>query len=117
RTLAKDGWTVTEAGNGRQGLESVAAEVPAIILLDLMMPEMDGFDFMQELRKRADCRAVPVIVITAKDLTAEDHERLNGEVMRIIQKGSTGTEQLLAEVRELLARQAAIPLECDQPSS
>jgi CheY-like chemotaxis protein len=70
-----------------------------------MMPEMDGFEFMEELRKREDWRNVPVIVITAKDLTAEDHERLNGEVSRIIQKGATSTEQLLTEVRALVTRQ------------
>ena len=77
-----------------------------MILLDLMMPEMDGFQFMQELRARPDCHDIPVIVITAKDLTAEDHRRLNGEVERIIQKGATSGEELLAEVRTLLARQA-----------
>jgi CheY-like chemotaxis protein len=80
--------------------------VPAIILLDLMMPEMDGFTFMEELRRRPDGADVPVIVITAKDLTAENHQRLNGEVSRILQKGTTSTEQLLAEVRAQLARQA-----------
>jgi CheY-like chemotaxis protein len=79
--------------------------VPAIILLDLMMPEMDGFEFMGELRTRNGCRMVPVIVITARDLTAEDRERLNGEVSRIIQKGATSTEELLAEVRTLVTRQ------------
>jgi signal transduction histidine kinase/DNA-binding response OmpR family regulator/ligand-binding sensor domain-containing protein len=104
RTLEKDGWTVHEAENGRRGLEGVAAEVPAIILLDLMMPEMDGFEFMHELRKREECRTVPVIVITARDLTAEDRIRLHGEVSRIIQKGATSAEELLAEVRALLTR-------------
>jgi signal transduction histidine kinase/DNA-binding response OmpR family regulator len=108
RCLEKDGWTVREAENGRLGLERLTEGVPAIILLDLMMPEMDGFTFMEELRQRADCEGVPVIVITAKDLTVEDHRRLNGEVSRIIQKGSAGTEQVLAEVRHQLARQAAL---------
>jgi CheY-like chemotaxis protein len=79
--------------------------VPAIILLDLMMPEMDGFEFMDKLRARPDCRDVPVIVITAKDLTPEDHRRLNGEVARILEKGKTSADQLLAEVREILARE------------
>ncbi len=106
RSMEKDGWTVHEAENGRLGLERLAAGIPSVILLDLMMPEMDGFTFMEELRKREDCRDVPVIVITAKDLTREDHRRLNGEVSRIIQKGATGIEELLAEVREQLARKS-----------
>ena len=109
RGLEKDGWTVREAENGRAGLERLEDGVPAIILLDLMMPEMDGFSFLEELRRRSGCAAVPVIVITAKDLTVEDHQRLNGEVSRIIQKGTTSTETLLAELRELLARRAAPP--------
>ena len=108
RSMEKDGWTVHEAENGRLGLERLAAGIPSIILLDLMMPEMDGFTFMEELRKREDCRDVPVIVITAKDLTPDDHRRLNGEVSRIIQKGATGLEELLAEVREQLARKSII---------
>jgi DNA-binding response OmpR family regulator len=107
RTLEKDGWMVIEAENGRAGLDRIDGEVPAIILLDLMMPEMDGFEFMDKLRTRPDCRGVPVIVITAKDLTPEDHQRLNGEVSRIMRKGATSAEQLLAEVRAILAREAA----------
>jgi DNA-binding response OmpR family regulator len=106
RGMEKDGWTTVEAENGRIGLERLAGGIPSLILLDLMMPEMDGFEFMQELRKREDCRTVPVIVITAMDLTAADHERLNGEVARILQKSPAGTEQLLTEVRSLLARHA-----------
>ena len=105
RTLQKEGWKVAEAVNGRAGLERVAAEVPAMILLDLMMPEMDGFGFMQELRKRAECSGVPVIVITAKDLTDEDRRRLSGDVARILGKESTSREQLVAEVRQLLNKQ------------
>jgi len=105
RTLEKDGWKVAEAVNGREGLERVAAEVPAMILLDLMMPEMDGFGFMQELRKRPDCAQVPVMVITAKDITAEDRRRLSGEVTKILQKDSMSREQLLAEVSSLVARE------------
>jgi DNA-binding response OmpR family regulator len=105
RILERDGWTVREAENGRTGLESIADEMPGIILLDLMMPEMDGFEFMEELRKHVDWRRVPIIVITAKDLTPADNERLNGEVTRIIQKGATSKEQLLAEVRALVTSQ------------
>jgi CheY-like chemotaxis protein len=102
RSLEKEGWKVVEAENGRAGLERLNGATPAIILLDLMMPEMDGFEFMRELRSRPDSRHVPVIVITAKDLTEEDRRRLNGEVARILQKGATSANDLLAEIRSLL---------------
>jgi signal transduction histidine kinase/DNA-binding response OmpR family regulator len=99
RTLVKDHWEVVEAENGRVALEKLNGLVPALILLDLMMPEMDGFEFMEELRKRADCRQVPVVVITAKDITEQDRQRLNGQVARVMQKGSFQMEDLVREVR------------------
>jgi len=105
RTLQKEGWEIREAANGRLGLEQLAHGAPGLILLDLMMPEMDGFTFMKELRQRADCAHVPVIVITAKDLTDEDRRRLSGDVARILGKDATSREQLVAEVRQLLTQQ------------
>jgi CheY-like chemotaxis protein len=66
-----------------------------------MMPEMDGFQFMEELRKRPQCRQVPVVVITAKDITEQDRKRLNGQVARVMQKGSLRMEDLVSEVRAL----------------
>ena len=99
RTLVKESWEVLEAENGRVALEKLTGLVPALILLDLMMPEMDGFEFMEELRKRADCRQVPVVVITAKDITEMDRQRLNGQVARVMQKGSFQMEDLVREVR------------------
>ena len=104
RTLEKAGWTVTEASNGRVGLERMAATQPKLILLDLMMPEMDGFEFLEALRREGHPRRVPVIVITAKELTDEDRRRLNGGVERILQKGAVSGEQLLAEVLAVTKR-------------
>lgn len=103
RALEKEGWQVAEARNGKVGLEQLAKTTPTLILLDLMMPQMDGFEFLQALRLRGDGLSVPVIVITAKDLTEQDHRRLNGGVERIIQKGAATREQLLAEVRAVVA--------------
>jgi signal transduction histidine kinase/CheY-like chemotaxis protein len=103
RAAEKQGFTVIEAQNGRVGLERVAAQVPGIILLDLLMPEMDGFTFMEQLRHRPDCRLVPVIVVTAKDLTADDRRRLNGHVIQIVQKGGCSPRELLDEISRLLA--------------
>jgi len=100
--LEKTGCSVIEAGNGRVALERMADSQPALILLDLMMPEMDGFQFIAELRKHKDRRSIPVVVITAKDLTSEDRQRLNGYVEKIIQKETSTSEKLLAEVRDLV---------------
>jgi len=103
RVLEGEGWTVAEAENGRAALDRVAEERPALILLDLMMPEMDGFAFMDELRRREGWGTIPVVVVTAKDLTTEDRLRLSGFVHRILQKGAYGREELLDEVRDLVA--------------
>ena len=81
-------------------MPNISHAIPGLILLDLMMPEMDGFEFMQQLRRRDDCRHVPVI--TAKDLTPEDRARLNGQVERIIQKGAHSAADILREIRALV---------------
>lgn len=117
RSLEKGGWKVSEAENGRLGLERLSVGVPAIILLDLMMSEMDGFTFMEELRRRPDGAGVPVIVITAKDLSDADRQRLNGAVARIIQKGAISTEQLLADVRAQIAIRASKSSPARDPES
>jgi GAF domain-containing protein/DNA-binding response OmpR family regulator len=103
RMLEPAGYAVVEAENGRAALERLREIPPSVILLDLMMPEMDGFEFVAELRRHEGWRGVPIVVITAKDLTREDHERLNGYVQKILQKGAHGRDELLAEVRELVA--------------
>jgi CheY-like chemotaxis protein len=103
RMLAKEGWAVSEAVNGREALERMAEHRPEVILLDLMMPEMDGFAFLEALRRQEAWRAIRVVVITAKDLTPDDHQRLNGYVERILRKGTYSREELLREVRDLVA--------------
>jgi two-component system, NtrC family, sensor kinase len=108
RLLEREGFAVVEAETGRVALDRVRAQPPGLILLDLMMPEMDGFEFLAELRQTGG-RGIPVVVVTAKDLTPADHERLNGQVQRILQKGAYTREDLLAELRELVAGVAARP--------
>ncbi len=103
RRLEKEGWKVIEAENGRAGLEQMEKNQPELILLDLMMPEMDGFQFLDEVRKHEGWRSIPVIVVTAKELTPEDRQRLNGSVEKILQKGAYGREELMREVRGLVA--------------
>ncbi len=99
RTLAQEGWAVAEAENGRAALERVAADPPDLILLDLMMPEMDGFEFVSELRNHEEWQSIPVVVITAKDISPADRRQLNGRVQKILQKGSYSREELLREVQ------------------
>ncbi|HLJ92282.1 MAG TPA: response regulator, partial [Gemmataceae bacterium] len=101
RSLEHEGWTVLEAENGQRGLERVAEQPPHLILLDLMMPTMDGFEFVQQLRQHEEWRNIPVVVVTAKDLTAEDRQRLNGQADSIMQKGSYSREELLREIGQL----------------
>jgi len=107
RMLEPEGYTVVEAENGRVALDRLDDVRPSVILLDLMMPEMDGFEFVAEFRRHEAWRAIPVVVVTAKDLSQDDRERLNGHVQKILQKGTHGRDQLLAEVRELVSASVA----------
>ena len=106
RVLEREGYSVVEAENGRAALARLRDTVPGVILLDLMMPEMDGFDFVAAVRAEAAWRALPIVVITAKDLSPSDHERLNGYVASVLQKGALSRDVLLGEVRDLVATSA-----------
>jgi hypothetical protein len=99
RTLANDGWTVREAANGRLALDRVREAVPELILLDLMMPEMDGFEFISHLRENEAWHSIPVVVLTAKDITPEDHLRLQGNVRKVFRKASFSRDELIEEIR------------------
>jgi CheY-like chemotaxis protein len=102
RTLEKEGWLVHEADNGQVGLQQVTAHHPDVILLDLMMPHMDGFEFVTALRQQETGRSIPILVVTAQELSPEDRQRLNNHVEKIIQKGVLNREELLGEVRDLV---------------
>jgi PAS domain S-box-containing protein len=108
RTLEGDGWSVAEAANGLEALACVERSRPGLILLDLMMPQMDGFEFLAELRRHEEWRSIPVVVVTARDLSAEDRMFLNGSMMlggcvkRVLHKGGFSRDDLLREVRDLL---------------
>ena len=104
RYLEREGWRVTEAPDGEAGLREMATEFPALILLDLMMPVLDGFSFLTELPHRFPGARVPVVVLTAKDLTASDFDRLNGRVARIIEKGNLAQFDHLAELVRTIAK-------------
>jgi CheY-like chemotaxis protein len=98
RTLERAGYKVFEAENGRVGLQRMAQVKPKIIVLDLMMPEKDGFEFIEDLRKSESFRGITTIVVTAKDLTDEDRLRLNGHVQKVLQKGAFSLDRLAQEI-------------------
>ncbi len=100
KSLETNDFRVRSAVNGKEALLKVQESKPGLILLDLMMPEMDGFEFAERLRENKDWLDIPVVVITAKDLTKEDHQRLKGNVEAIMQKGSYSKNELLTEVGE-----------------
>jgi PAS domain S-box-containing protein len=102
RTLEKSDWTVSEAGNGREALDRLAQLKPRLILLDLMMPVMDGFDFLLEMRANAEWQDIPVIVLTAKDLTEEDRRQLSGRVEQIVEKGACTHEQVVNLIHQVI---------------
>jgi CheY-like chemotaxis protein len=100
--LQQAGWQVAEADNGQIALTRLNEARPSAILLDLMMPEMDGFEFLDEVRRHEKWRDIPIIVITARDVTAEDRARLNGRVESVIQKA--GRDDMLRQVSFELAK-------------
>ena len=102
RTLEKSGWVVSEAENGQEALDILGSLEPRLILLDLMMPVMDGFDFLAELRAKPEWQQIPVIVVTAKDLTKDDRDRLAGKE-EVLEKNAYTREQLLQRVSEAVA--------------
>ena len=90
------------ATNGQEALAAVREHEPALVLLDLMMPIMDGFEFLDHFRQDARFAHTPVIVLTAKDLTNEDHQRLNGRVTDVIGKHGFLAAKILPQLREYL---------------
>jgi CheY-like chemotaxis protein len=107
QALEPIGWKMTEAENGEVAVETLETARPDVIILDLMMPKMDGFEFLDQVRRRSDWQNIPVVVITAKDLTQEDRDRLNGGVERIIQKSDRDEmlRQLSREISKCVKQQ------------
>jgi signal transduction histidine kinase/CheY-like chemotaxis protein len=104
RVLEQEKWEVTGASNGRFALQQLSASCPDVIVLDLIMPEMDGFEFLLKMRQQPEWRDIPVLVLTAKDLSAEDHKQLNGYVDRVMQKSASELGELLRELGRMLPR-------------
>jgi CheY-like chemotaxis protein len=98
------GYHVLEAANGPEGVALARWERPDLVILDLMMPEMDGFAVVEALREDPSTRSLPILVLTAKALTEEDRRRLNGRIERLLQKAGADPEALLAEILEVVRR-------------
>ena len=94
-------WVVQEAANGREALAQLQTDKPDVILLDLMMPEMDGFAVVAALQKEPNWRDIPVIVITARDLDGKDRERLNSGVQSVLVKEAFRPGELVERIRRL----------------
>ena len=104
--LEPAGFEVTAAGGGEEGIRLAKNNHPDLVLLDLMMPEVSGFDVVDALRADAATKTIPIMVLTAKDLTEEDKRQLNGHVSTILSRRSTGTADLLAQLRHVFALRA-----------
>jgi len=107
RTLKKTGLTVAEANNGAEAIGYLQTCRPSLIVLDLMMPGMDGFSFLKRRKETPEWANIPVVVVTAKDLTPAEMDQLNASVSEVLQKGAYQLSDLLATVSELLHVHAA----------
>ncbi len=105
--LEREGWRAVTAANGALAMERLKERRFELILLDLMMPEMDGFEFTRALRDNPEWRSIPIVVVTAKDMTPEDRKRLNGDIQGLIEKGAMTRESLLREIRSILPDRGA----------
>jgi threonine synthase len=103
RILRSNGdFQIREADSGREALSAAATQRPDLIVLDLMMPEMDGFAVLDALRQRRETASVPVVVVTAKELTPQERRSLEGRISRLMTKGEFLSEDLLGEIGRVL---------------
>jgi CheY-like chemotaxis protein len=101
--LVKEGCTVEVAEDGLAALAKVETEAPDLILLDLMMPRMDGFQFLEAMRAKPGKENIPIVVLTAKELSEQERQRLAGEAKKVLRKSLHSREELAAEIRRVLA--------------
>ena len=105
--LEESGYEVETARDGRAALEVISQNRPDAIVLDLMLPEMDGFEVVHRLHVNADWRDTPVILLTARDLSHEERRALDTGTTRILQKGNFTRDELLAELRQAIGERGA----------
>lgn len=107
RALETGGFSVVEAGGGVRALQLISRERPALVLLDLMMVDMDGFKFLDQLRKRSDGGSLPVVVLSGKPLGELEREYLSARAQGFVRKSSESTGEVVALVKQVLAQTAA----------
>ena len=95
-------YKIYEAADGASGMALIQSKKPDLVLLDLMMPEVDGFTVLDTMKANEQLRDIPVIVITAKDLTSQDHQRLSGRIESLLQKGEFMEDQLVESISDVL---------------
>ena len=99
-------FTVAVAYNGKQALQAVKQQIPRLIVLDLMMPVMDGFETLAQLRSEPATKDIPVVILTAKDLTQRERAALDGKIQALFQKGQVSLDQLISDVQNAITRPA-----------
>ena len=104
RILVRNGWTVHEAHNGVRGLEQMKRLKPSVVLLDLIMPEMDGFEMLKEIQRAPELRSIPVIVVTSKDLSGEERAWLHDRAASILTKDANTRIELVKELERQIPR-------------
>ena len=103
RILQSQGnFTIYEATDGKEAIEVIKRELPDLVILDLMMPEIDGFGVIEAMKANQETADIPVIVSTAKELTSDEKSRLEGQIQALLQKGDFMNDEFLEEVRSLL---------------
>ena len=107
RTLVKAGWRIGEAASGPAFLDALERSRPAVVVLDLMMPSMNGFEVLEAMRRRDEWRDIPVVVVTAKDLSDKEADWLRARVERIFQKGAYDRARLTQVIGEMVNRRIA----------
>jgi CheY-like chemotaxis protein len=95
--------SVLRAYGGKEAIDAARRELPDLIVLDLMMPDVSGFDVVAALNEQPETASIPIVVVTAKHITAEDRQRLNGYVMSVMEKANFDRERFIAEVRRAMA--------------
>jgi CheY-like chemotaxis protein len=107
--LTREGYVLERATSGAEALERAEKLRPDVIILDLMMPGMSGFEIAEALRLRETTSRIPIVVLTAKELTAEDRERLRHQVSGLVMKGSAASARLIRAIRSLEASPSPRP--------
>jgi len=99
--LSGEGFEVLEALSGAEGIDKVFHEKPELIILDLIMPDMSGFDVVDRIRESKEAMEIPIIICSAKDISAEEREMLNGKIQSVVRKGDVARSELLTAIRRI----------------